>query len=73
MFGVRSGTKWAKYIRDNLPTRAYRINGVLGQATEDGFKSGKVVERSTWRHVKQWNLERLLSSMQASHQKKMFE
>ncbi|XP_018574955.1 mitochondrial mRNA pseudouridine synthase Trub2 [Anoplophora glabripennis] len=73
IFGLRSGTRWAKFVRENLPTRAYRVKGVFGRATENGFKDGKVVERSTWRHIRQWNLERLLSSMQAAHQKKMFE
>lgn len=73
IFGVRSGTKEAKFIRENRSTRAYRIQGVLGQTTDNCFKSGKVVERSTWKHVKRQNMERLLSAMQASHQKKMFE
>ncbi|KAJ8970909.1 hypothetical protein NQ314_000959 [Rhamnusium bicolor] len=73
IFGLRSGTRSAKFIRENRPTRAYRIKGVLGEATENGLKGGKVVEKSTWRHVKQFNMDRLLSAMQASHQKKMFE
>lgn len=73
VFGIRSGTKQAKFIRENRPTRAYRIKGVLGQATDNCFKTGKVVMRSTWRHVKQEHMDRFLSAMQASHQKKMFE
>ncbi|KAJ8947076.1 hypothetical protein NQ318_019971 [Aromia moschata] len=73
IFGLRRGTSTAKYIRENLPTRAYRIKGTLGQATETGFSDGKVVERSTWKHVQPRNMDRLLSSMQAAHQKKMFE
>lgn len=73
IFGIRSGTSQAKYIRENMPTRAYRIKGSLGQATDNCFKSGKVVERSTWKHVRRENMDRFLSAMQASHQKKMFE
>jgi len=73
IFGIRSGTKQAKYIRENRPTRAYTIKGVLGQATDNCFKTGKVVERSTWKHVRRENMDMFLSAMQASHQKKMFE
>ncbi|XP_065171104.1 pseudouridylate synthase TRUB2, mitochondrial [Atheta coriaria] len=73
LLGIRTGTKMAKHIRENHPTRAYRVKGILGQATDDFFKTGKVVERSTFRHVKLIYLERLLYNMQASHQRKMFE
>lgn len=73
IFGIRSGTKRAKFIRENRSTRAYIIKGVLGQATDNCFKTGKVVERSTWKHVKRGNIDTFLSAMQASHQKKMFE
>ncbi|XP_060526432.1 pseudouridylate synthase TRUB2, mitochondrial isoform X2 [Cylas formicarius] len=73
IFGIKSGTLKAKYLRENRSTRAYRISGVFGQATDDCFKTGKVVERSTWRHVKRSHMDHLLSSMQSSHQKKMFE
>lgn len=73
VFGLRSGTAIAKYIRENKPTRVYRVKGRLGEATENCFRDGKVVERSTFRHVKRTFLDRLLATMQASHQKKMFE
>lgn len=49
------------------------MKGKLGEATENCYKNGKVVERSTFQHVKQANMNKLLSVMQASHQKKMFE
>lgn len=73
VFGLRRSTQVAKYVRENLPTRCYQIKCILGQATDNGFAYGKVVERSTWRHVKQFHLDRILSAMQAAHQKKMFE
>ncbi|XP_017771216.1 PREDICTED: probable tRNA pseudouridine synthase 2 [Nicrophorus vespilloides] len=69
----RRGTSLAKNIRENYPTRAYRIKGVFGQSTDNNYKDGKVVERSTFWHVKLSRLERLLANMQASHQRKMFE
>ncbi|XP_023024914.2 pseudouridylate synthase TRUB2, mitochondrial [Leptinotarsa decemlineata] len=73
IFGLKKGTMAAKFIRENRPTRAYRIKGVFGLATDTGFKDGKVVERSTWKYIRQSHIDRLLSSMQAAHQKKMFE
>lgn len=73
MLGIRNGTKLAKKIRENKPLRAYRIKGTLGQARDKHFKHGAVVEKSTYKHIKLKNLETLLSYMQASHQRKMFE
>lgn len=73
MFGLRSGTKYAKYIRENRPTRAYRIKGCLGNATDNGYKDGKIVEKSTWRFIHRYHMEKLLTTMQQAHQKKMFE
>lgn len=73
MLGIRNGTKLAKSIRENRPTRAYRIKGVLGSNTDNFYKDGKVVERTTFKHVKKHQMEHLISFIQASHQKKMFE
>ncbi|XP_030756555.1 mitochondrial mRNA pseudouridine synthase Trub2 [Sitophilus oryzae] len=73
LFGLKSGTKQAKYIRENKSARAYRVKGILGQATDNCYRTGKVIEKSTWKHVKRGHMEKFLSAMQASHQKKMFE
>ncbi|XP_044757228.1 mitochondrial mRNA pseudouridine synthase Trub2 [Coccinella septempunctata] len=73
LFGLRDATKTAKFIRENKPTRAYRVKGRLGLSTDTAFKVGRPVERTTWKHVKYVHLETLLSSMQAAHQRKMFE
>jgi hypothetical protein len=73
LLGLRKGTKTAKLIRENRPTRSYRVSGRLGEATENGFKNEKVVERSTWTHIRPHHLNNLLSVMQASHQKEMFK
>lgn len=73
VFGIRSGTRDAKFIRENLPTRAYRVKGVLGRMTDNCFRTGKVMMKSTWKHVRRHNVDAFLSAMQASHQRKMFE
>ncbi|ERL92096.1 hypothetical protein D910_09417 [Dendroctonus ponderosae] len=73
LFGIKSGTREAKFIRENLPTRAYRVKGVLGLMTDNCFRTGKVMMKSTWKHVRRHNVDGFLSAMQASHQRKMFE
>lgn len=71
--GLRNGTRLTKRIRETRPTRAYRIKGVLGRATDTFYKDGKTIEKTTYKHVQIYNIERLLAHLQASHQKKMFE
>ncbi|KAL3276936.1 hypothetical protein HHI36_012302 [Cryptolaemus montrouzieri] len=73
LLGIRDATKTAKYIRENYPIRTYRVSGILGSATDTAFKDGKVVERTTWKHIKYIHVESVISSMQAAHQRKMFE
>nr|XP_022900028.1 mitochondrial mRNA pseudouridine synthase Trub2 [Onthophagus taurus] len=73
LLGLKRGTTTTKYIRENKPTRAYRITGSLGYSTDNYYKDGHIVERTTFKHVKLAHIERLLSYMQAMHQKKMFE
>lgn len=73
VYGVNEGTKTVFHIRQSKPTRAYRIMGKFGEATDSYCKNGVVVERSTYNHVKRTNIDRLLAHMQSSHQDKMFE
>ncbi|KAF7387882.1 hypothetical protein HZH66_010649 [Vespula vulgaris] len=47
------------------------ING--GQATNNHFKTGKIIEKSTYKHIKRAHIDKICASMQSSHQKKMFE
>ncbi|KAK9306256.1 hypothetical protein QLX08_002987 [Tetragonisca angustula] len=55
------------------------VSGVLvcginaGEATDNYFHTGKVVEKSTYAHVRRGHLDKLCSSMQSTHQRKMFE
>lgn len=60
-------------MNKNYRTRAYRIKGRFGLASDTYYKDGKFVEKSTFRHIKKYNLDNLLASIQASHQKKKFE
>ncbi|KAF2894349.1 hypothetical protein ILUMI_11827 [Ignelater luminosus] len=73
LLGIQNGTKLAMRIRNNKLVRAYRIKGLLGLATDNYYKDGKVVEKSTFKFIKAFNIEKLLASMQAAHQRKMFD
>ncbi|XP_044739194.1 mitochondrial mRNA pseudouridine synthase Trub2 [Chrysoperla carnea] len=73
LIGINDGTKTAYYMNKNYRTRAYRIKGRFGLASDTYYKDGKFVEKSTFRHIKKYNLDNLLASIQASHQKKKFE
>ncbi|XP_046831223.1 mitochondrial mRNA pseudouridine synthase Trub2 [Vespa crabro] len=71
--GINSGNLLINKIRESKPSRCYRLKGILGQATNNHFKTGKIVEKSTYNHVRRINIDKICASMQSSHQKKMFE
>lgn len=73
VFGINDGSKLAHAIYKNKSTRAYHITGKFGEATDNYFMNGKVVERATYHRIRRSNIDSLLASMQASHQRKMFE
>lgn len=51
--------------------KVYHIGGMLGKATVDHKEGGKILERSSYDHVSQARLGRVLAGIQASHQKHM--
>ncbi|KAI4503047.1 hypothetical protein M0802_002091 [Mischocyttarus mexicanus] len=71
--GINDGNVLTNKIRDSKPTRCYRLKGILGRATANHFKTGKLVEKSTFNHVRRVHIDKICASMQSSHQKKMFE
>ncbi|KAB0802496.1 hypothetical protein PPYR_04682 [Photinus pyralis] len=73
LMGLQNGTKTANLIRSNKLMRAYRVKGLLGRATDNFYKDGKVVERTTMGFIKSHHMDRLLSVIQSSHQRKMFD
>ncbi|XP_017051457.1 mitochondrial mRNA pseudouridine synthase Trub2 [Drosophila ficusphila] len=73
LFGINRGTGQATSIRKNRPVRVYHITGCLGSATETHLPDSRVTIRSNHRHVSADRISGLAASMQASHQRKMFE
>ncbi|XP_041672439.1 mitochondrial mRNA pseudouridine synthase TRUB2 [Cheilinus undulatus] len=52
-------------------TRDYTLEGVFGSATDDFSHTGRVVERSTYGHITQDKLDKVLAMLQGANQKAM--
>lgn len=50
----------------------YHVKGVLGMATQNYMPDGVLIEKTTYHHVNQAKMDRVLSGMEAGHQKNMF-
>lgn len=73
MVGLNDGTRTIQRIRNNRLIRVYHITGELGTSTESNFPESLIIARANYSHVWPDKMTAVLSSMQASHQKKMFE
>lgn len=71
--GLNNGTKLAYKLKQTNSTRSYRIKGILGQATDNCFITGRIVEKSNYKFLRRSHIDRICAAMQSSHQKKMFE
>lgn len=63
----------ASAVAEGHPVRVYRVTGFMGKSTENHFADSRVTSRYSFDHVYEEKINRLLSSMQSSHQKKMFD
>ncbi|XP_070850970.1 pseudouridylate synthase TRUB2, mitochondrial isoform X1 [Drosophila suzukii] len=73
LFGINRGTGQSSSIRKSRPVRVYHITGRLGSATENHLPDSRVTMRANHRHVSADRISGLAASIQASHQRKMFE
>jgi hypothetical protein len=73
VFGINRGAKFAKTLRDNRPIRVYHVTGKFGKSTETHFNDSPITAQATFDHIHVGKMNTLLSSLQASHQRKMFE
>lgn len=71
--GLNGATRKIHSIRNNRLIRVYHVSGEFGTSTENNFPDSLVIARANYSHVWPDKLTAVLSSMQASHQKKMFE
>ncbi|XP_037946955.1 mitochondrial mRNA pseudouridine synthase Trub2-like [Teleopsis dalmanni] len=73
LFGMNRGKNKASKIQKNRPIRTYHVSGRLGTATENHFPDSLTTVKSNYKHVHPERVSALAASMQASHQRKMFE
>ncbi|CAD7012956.1 mitochondrial mRNA pseudouridine synthase Trub2 [Ceratitis capitata] len=73
LFGINKGINQSQQVQRNRPVRAYHVTGRLGMATETHFPDARITVRADYRHVHPDRVSALAASMQASHQRKMYE
>lgn len=71
--GLNNGTKMAHNLQHNYPIRTYHLHGQLGIMTKNMHIDGQVIEKGRFDFVRRENFDKLMSTIQASNQKKMFE
>ncbi|KAH8413648.1 hypothetical protein KR222_002546 [Zaprionus bogoriensis] len=73
LFGLNKGLKQSMRIQRNRPVRVYHVTARMGTATENHLSDSRVTVRASHRHVSAERISGLAASMQASHQRKMYE
>ncbi|XP_014283506.1 pseudouridylate synthase TRUB2, mitochondrial isoform X2 [Halyomorpha halys] len=73
VLGLNSGTKDVYELHREHPLRVYRLNGTFGYMTNNLYKTGKVVDKSSFQHIRRGALEKFLAATEASHQRTMYE
>jgi 23S rRNA-/tRNA-specific pseudouridylate synthase len=73
VFAINYGRELGYALKQAHWTKFYKIKGILGQMRENNFITGSILEKSTWKHIKREYIDRICASMQASHQKMMFQ
>ncbi|KAH8277677.1 hypothetical protein KR018_003473 [Drosophila ironensis] len=73
LFGINKGIGAACGIQRNRLVRVFHVTGRLGASTENHLVGSRVTARSQHRHVSADRISGLAASMQASHQRKMYE
>jgi len=71
--GINDGIRWIHKLKDSKSPAIYKLKGILGQATNNYFKTGKIVEKSTYKYIRRTAIDKICAMMQAAHQQKMFE
>ncbi|KAM4025152.1 pseudouridylate synthase TRUB2, mitochondrial isoform 1-T3 [Anomaloglossus baeobatrachus] len=69
VLGVGSGNKLLTDMYENHYTKDYTVSGMFGKATDDFMDVGKVIEKTTYKHITKDRLDRVLAMIQGSNQK----
>lgn len=71
--GVNKARYTIQKLRESQATKFYKLKGILGKATDNWSVGGRVVEKTTFKHVRREHIDKLCASMQSSHQRNMFK
>jgi len=71
--GVNKANAGLAKLKQSRPLSVYQIQAKFGQATDDHWYDGKVWEKTTNGHLKKSIVDAVLSSIQASNQRNMFD
>ncbi|XP_034725725.1 mitochondrial mRNA pseudouridine synthase TRUB2 [Etheostoma cragini] len=69
VLALGNGNKAMNDLYGTRVTRDYTLEGEFGTATDDFSHTGRVVERSTFGHIKQDKLDKVLAMLQGANQK----
>ncbi|XP_061640134.1 mitochondrial mRNA pseudouridine synthase TRUB2 [Phyllopteryx taeniolatus] len=69
VLAVGNGNKALNDLYNNKVTRDYTLEGEFGTATDDFSHTGRVVEQSTYDHITQDKMEKVLAMLQGANQK----
>lgn len=73
VLGVNKGLQFANYLKNGAPIQTFHVTGKFGKTTNSGFQGDHITMRASYRHVTEAKIQALLSSLQATYQKQMFE
>ena len=71
LIGPATGQLGHRFARHRLP-RVYELKGELGLATDNHLDTGRVMVKSTWRHVTRERYERVLAKIEAAQRSGVF-
>ncbi|CAG06934.1 unnamed protein product, partial [Tetraodon nigroviridis] len=69
VLSVGNGCKALSNLYSTQVTREYTVEGEFGTATADFSHTGRIVERSTYDHITQDKLDRVVAMLQGANQK----
>ncbi|KAJ0044231.1 hypothetical protein NL108_010784 [Boleophthalmus pectinirostris] len=69
VLGIGNANKVLNDLYNSRVTRDYTVEGVFGSATDDFSNQGRIIERSTYSHITQDKLEKVLAMLQGANQK----
>ncbi|KAL5012250.1 hypothetical protein ScPMuIL_010801 [Solemya velum] len=73
VMGIGSGCEFLPHLGLSRFLRVYHVKGKLGLSTDNFTPKGRIIERTSYRHVTKPRLDKICAAMQANHQKWMFQ